>query len=82
MINTRHKIEYNPENCVGCKLCYKACFVGVITWDAENKKPVFSYVEDCEHCCYCQIVCNKGCIKVVPDFDSQSFRQSFDVYNR
>ena len=52
MLHTRHKIEYDPTNCVGCKLCYKACFVGVITWDAENKKPVFSYVTDCEHCCY------------------------------
>ncbi len=82
MINTRHTIEYNPENCVGCKLCYKACFVGVITWDAEKKQPVFKYVQDCEHCCYCQIVCKKDCIKVIPDFDSQSFRQSFDVYNR
>ena len=38
MINTNHKIEFSPEKCVGCQLCYKACFVDVIRWDAENKK--------------------------------------------
>ncbi|MBR4057428.1 MAG: 4Fe-4S dicluster domain-containing protein, partial [Oscillospiraceae bacterium] len=56
MIFTNHRIEFDPEKCVGCQLCYKACFVDVIRWDAEAKKPVFKYVEDCEHCFYCQSV--------------------------
>lgn len=80
MIDTCHKINFKPENCVGCKLCYKACFVDVIRWDAEAKKPIFKYVEDCEHCNYCEIVCAKKCIEVVPDYSSQSLRQSFDMY--
>ena len=34
----------------------KNSFVDVIRWDAEAKKPIFRYVEDCEHCFYCQSV--------------------------
>ena len=55
MINTKHRIEFDPEKCVGCQQCYKSCFVDVIRWDKEARKPVFKYVEDCEHCFYCQI---------------------------
>lgn len=80
MINTKHQIEFDEKNCVGCKLCYKACYVDVIAWDAKAKKPIFKYVEDCEHCNYCEIVCSKKCIKVVPNYASQSLRQSFDLY--
>ncbi|MCF0142947.1 MAG: 4Fe-4S binding protein [Parasporobacterium sp.] len=80
MIHTSHKIEYDPTNCVGCQLCWKACFIDVIRWDAEKKQPIFKYVEDCEHCHYCEAMCKKGCIKVLPDFDSQHLRQSFDMY--
>ena len=80
MLHTRHKIEYNPENCVGCKLCYKACFIDVIRWDEEKKQPIFKYVDECAHCNYCMASCRKGCITVVPDYSSQNYRQSFDMY--
>ena len=53
MIRTKHVIEFSPEKCVGCGLCYKACFVDVIRWDAQAKRPLFKYVKDCEHCFYC-----------------------------
>ena len=80
MINTRHRIEFDPEKCVGCQQCYKSCFVDVIRWDAEAKKPVFKYIEDCEHCFYCESVCKKGAIKVIPDYSSEHMLQSFDKY--
>ena len=50
MIYTNHKIEFDESKCVGCQICYKACFVDVIRWDAEKRRPIFKYVEDCEHC--------------------------------
>ena len=80
MIYTNHKIEFDPEKCVGCQLCYKACFVDVIRWDEEKKQPVFKYVEDCEHCFYCQSVCKKDAIKVIPDPSSERLHQHFERY--
>jgi len=80
MIRTNHKIEYDSEKCVGCKLCYKACFVDVIRWDDETNRPVFKYISDCEHCFYCEAVCAKGAIKVIPDYASEHMRQNFEQY--
>ena len=82
MIRTKHKIEFDESKCTGCQICYKACFVDVIRWDAEAKRPVFQYVEDCEHCNYCEIKCPASAIKVIPDFSSQSMRQTFNVYSK
>ena len=80
MIFTNHKIEFNPDKCVGCKLCYKACFVDVIRWDESAKKPIFKYVEDCEHCYYCQSVCRQDAIRVMPDHHSERLLQHFERY--
>lgn len=80
MIYSNNKIEFDASKCVGCKLCYKACFVDVIRWDEEKKQPVFKYLEDCEHCSYCEIVCKKNCINVIPDFEAERVYQSFKKY--
>ena len=80
MIHTNHAIRYDADKCVGCKLCYKACFVDVIRWDEEKKRPVFKYVDDCEHCFYCAAVCAKDAITVVPDYTSEHLLQSFERY--
>lgn len=79
-MNMNNVIKFDDSKCVGCKLCYKSCFIDVIRWDEENKKPVFKYIEDCVHCNYCEVVCAKGCIKVEPDFKGEKFHQSFDKY--
>jgi len=80
MIGTNHKIEYDESKCVGCGLCYKVCFVDVIRWDEEKKRPVFRYVEDCEHCFCCQSICAKQAIRVLPDHESEHLLQHFPEY--
>ena len=80
MINTKHRIDFDPEKCVGCQICYKSCFVDVIRWDAEKKQPVFKYVEDCEHCFLCMALCKKEAITVIPNYESEHMLQHFDKY--
>lgn len=80
MIDSRNQILFHPENCIGCKLCYKACFVDVIRWDEEKKQPVIRYPEDCAHCFWCEAICKKGCIEVIPDYAGDRLLQTFDCY--
>lgn len=80
MIFPNNKIEFDASLCIGCQQCYQACFVDVIRWDAEARRPVFQYMEDCEHCNYCEIVCPKKCINVIPDFSAERVYQTFDKY--
>ncbi len=79
-MNMNNQIKFNPSNCIGCKLCYKSCFIDVIRWNETEKKPEFKYVEDCVHCNYCEIVCPKNCIIVEPDFSGELLHQSFNQY--
>lgn len=80
MVYSNNKIGFDSSKCIGCQLCYKACFVDVIRWDEESKKPVFKYMEDCEHCNYCEVVCPKKCINIIPDFEAERVYQTFDKY--
>lgn len=80
MIRAGHSIIFSPEKCVGCKLCYKACFVDVIRWDEAQSKPDFRYMSDCEHCFFCEAVCKKGAIRVVPNYSGERLLQSFAPY--
>jgi NAD-dependent dihydropyrimidine dehydrogenase PreA subunit len=75
-----HKVIVNQEKCIGCKICYKACFVDVIRWDEENKKPIIAYPKDCVHCTYCEALCPKECIEVEIDFEGERRYQNFDQY--
>ncbi|MDR0851904.1 MAG: 4Fe-4S dicluster domain-containing protein [Clostridiales Family XIII bacterium] len=56
------------SNCTGCKLCYKACWLDVIRWDAEKKRPIAAYPEDCVDCNFCEVCCPTKAIHVNIDF--------------
>lgn len=62
------KIEIDQNTCTGCKSCFKACFIDVIRWDNDNKKPVAAYQEDCVWCFTCEINCPSNSINVIPEF--------------
>ena len=57
------------DACTGCKTCYLACFADVIRWDAEAKRPIVAYEEDCVRCNVCEINCKDEAIRIVPDWD-------------
>lgn len=64
-----NKVIVDKEKCIGCKTCYKACFIDVIRWDEEKKLPVIVYPEDCVNCMYCQASCPTDAITIEIDFD-------------
>ena len=59
-------IEIDMEVCNGCKTCVNACFVDVLRWNEEKKKPVVAYPEDCVWCLGCEAACPVQCIEVIP----------------
>ncbi len=75
-----HKITVDEEQCIGCQICYKACFVDVIRWDAEKKKPIIAYPQDCMYCTMCEALCPKECITLDIDFEGLRWYQTFDRY--
>ncbi|MCF0230539.1 MAG: 4Fe-4S binding protein [Parasporobacterium sp.] len=64
------QIKFDYEKCIGCKICYKACFIDVIRWNEKENKPFAAYNEDCVSCMYCFANCPKECITIETDWDS------------
>ncbi len=60
------EIRIDQEVCKGCKMCVGACFVDVIRWDEERKKPIAAYIEDCVWCLACEAACPVNAIEVIP----------------
>ena len=79
-MNMNNQVKFQSDACIGCKLCYKSCFIDVIRWNEIEKKPEFKYLEDCVHCNYCEVVCPKNCIEIIADFKGELFHQSFEQY--
>ncbi len=71
------RIDYHL--CNSCRTCMNSCFLDVIRWDAEAKKPNVAYPEDCVACNACEAWCPKKCITVIPDLpgDFDKFPQPY-----
>ena len=61
------RITIDFDSCSACKICVQACFVDVIRWDVEEKRPIVAYMEDCVACNACEIACPEQCIEVTPE---------------
>ncbi|MFC2044566.1 ferredoxin family protein [Chloroflexota bacterium] len=59
-------IKIDLDLCNGCRVCMDACFVDVIRWDDQNRKPIVAYPEDCVWCLACESACPVDCIEVMP----------------
>jgi formate hydrogenlyase subunit 6/NADH:ubiquinone oxidoreductase subunit I len=57
----RGKLKFNPEKCIGCKMCMRDCPTGAITINKVGEKQ-FEAVVDLSRCIYCA-QCVDSCIK-------------------
>ena len=65
-MSTNVKIEIDEFMCNSCKMCVDACFVDVLRWDEDERKPIVAYPEDCVWCLACEEACTAQCIEVMP----------------
>lgn len=65
----RGKLKFNPQNCIGCKLCMKDCPSGAITINKIAEKQ-FEAVIDLGKCIYCA-QCVDTCPKKALDFTQE-----------
>lgn len=68
-----NKIIINQELCIGCKICFKSCFIDVIKWDEQARRPIVAYPQDCVQCLFCELNCPKRAVKVIPDYAHYRF---------
>ncbi|ASJ08113.1 NADH-quinone oxidoreductase [Thermococcus siculi] len=52
----RGKIHYDPERCIGCRLCIMVCPADAMEWIPELKK-IRHYASRCMFCALCVDVC-------------------------
>ena len=60
MVYSNNQIHFDPTSCIGCQMCYTACFIAIIRWDADKTKPHFTYTVDCEQCHYRVLCCTRN----------------------
>ena len=75
--NYRGKLVFDPQNCIGCKLCVRDCPASALTIEnvgtKENKQFVCRLnVAHCIFCGQCADSCKKSCIYLSPQVELSS----------
>ncbi len=69
-----HQVTVDPQKCMGCKRCLKACAYDVYKWNEEKHVSEAAYSEECVCCTQCAYFCPAGAITIkqasVAFFDS------------
>lgn len=63
-------VSIDPKKCIGCGLCVKDCFFGVLSLK-EGKAAVSA---DCFHCGHCVAVCPQNAV-TMPDYPMEEVRE-------
>lgn len=70
----RGRIQYDPANCVNCRLCMRDCPTGALTiinegTRTERKMKAVLNIGHCIFCCQCVDSCAKKCLTYSQDID-------------
>jgi formate hydrogenlyase subunit 6/NADH:ubiquinone oxidoreductase subunit I len=69
--NFKAKIKFNPEKCIGCKLCIRDCPSNAINIiDMGDKKYEAEFrLDKCIYCSQCVLSCLKGALETTNEFE-------------
>lgn len=67
------KIRFMGEKCIGCRMCWDICPVGVYNMDKEQKKSVMMHAAKCTACSACVVQCPTGAL-YLEDISSRGSR--------
>jgi len=69
--NYRGKLKFNPEKCIGCKLCMRDCPSGAITINQVGDKQFEAEIDlgKCIYCGQCVESCMKKALEMTPDIE-------------
>ena len=56
----------DKNKCTGCGTCVEICPMDVFRMDAEKKKTLARYPDDCQTCYNCELECPSGAIRINP----------------
>lgn len=59
--------KVDTQKCIGCKTCVKSCPADVFRFDADSKKAVVAYPQDCQLCLWCVTECPVDAIVLTKD---------------
>ena len=67
----RGRLKFNPERCVGCKMCMRDCPAGAINIKEIGEKKFFMEIDlgKCIYCAQCVDSCFKKALEYTDEFE-------------